>query len=40
MEQEGGEAAALDGVWTFGLLFLSLINVASGVYSPFLYFRF
>ena len=26
--------------WTFGLVVLCMVNVASGVYSPFLYFRF
>ncbi|HEY8163890.1 MAG TPA: MBOAT family O-acyltransferase [Methylocystis sp.] len=32
--------AALDGAWTLGLFALSMLYVASGVYSPFLYFRF
>ena len=31
---------AVDGTWTFGLLVLSMLAVASGAYSPFLYFRF
>jgi alginate O-acetyltransferase complex protein AlgI len=33
-------ATAIDGTWTFGLLLLSMLVVASGAYSPFLYFRF
>jgi alginate O-acetyltransferase complex protein AlgI len=36
----GAMTAAVDGLWTFGLVFLSMIYVAAGVYSPFLYFRF
>jgi alginate O-acetyltransferase complex protein AlgI len=36
----GPAIAAFDGVWTFGLLFLTALHVASGAYSPFLYFRF
>ncbi len=32
--------AAADTGWTFGLLIFSMITVASGAYSPFLYFKF
>jgi alginate O-acetyltransferase complex protein AlgI len=32
--------AALDGIWTFGLLLLAALQVSAGAYSPFLYFRF
>lgn len=32
--------AIADTAWTFGLLFLSILSVAAGAYSPFLYFRF
>ena len=36
----GPVAAVADGAWTFGLLALTMTSVASGTYSPFLYFRF
>ncbi len=32
--------AAADTGWTFALLVFSMITVASGAYSPFLYFKF
>jgi alginate O-acetyltransferase complex protein AlgI len=32
--------AASDFVWTFALLIISMITVAAGAYSPFLYFKF
>jgi alginate O-acetyltransferase complex protein AlgI len=32
--------AAADAGWTFALLIFSMITVASGAYSPFLYFKF
>jgi len=32
--------AAADTGWTFALLAFSMITVASGAYSPFLYFKF
>jgi D-alanyl-lipoteichoic acid acyltransferase DltB (MBOAT superfamily) len=32
--------AAADASWTFALLIFSMITVASGAYSPFLYFKF
>jgi alginate O-acetyltransferase complex protein AlgI len=32
--------AATDAGWTFALLVFSMITVASGAYSPFLYFKF
>jgi hypothetical protein len=32
--------ASADVTWTFALLILSMITVAAGAYSPFLYFRF
>jgi hypothetical protein len=31
---------AADALWTFGLLFLIMVSIAVGTYSPFLYFRF
>ena len=33
-------AAAADAGWTFALLIVSMITVAAGAYSPFLYFKF
>ena len=32
--------AAADAGWTFALLIFSMITVAAGAYSPFLYFKF
>ena len=32
--------AAADAGWTFALLMFSMVTVASGAYSPFLYFKF
>ena len=32
--------AVSDAAWTFGVLALTMLYVAAGVYSPFLYFRF
>jgi hypothetical protein len=32
--------ASADVTWTFALLIFSMITVAAGAYSPFLYFRF
>ncbi len=32
--------AAADAGWTFALLIFSMVTVASGAYSPFLYFKF
>jgi D-alanyl-lipoteichoic acid acyltransferase DltB (MBOAT superfamily) len=37
---DGFSRAVFDSAWTFGLVILCMTNVASGVYSPFLYFRF
>jgi len=32
--------AVADTGWTFALLIFSMVTVASGAYSPFLYFKF
>ena len=32
--------AMVDAGWTFALLIFSMVTVASGAYSPFLYFKF
>lgn len=40
LPQANGLGVVIDGFWIFGLLILSMLYVAAGTYSPFLYFRF